>query len=145
VPVTRSGREERSTRTVRWWAPAATDISIFPMIRQSIDPQSCSTTPLRDSHVAPGPPSFPSDRPLVPNPPPSSIACAKSPARSANSRYQPASSRSLRGSSMGSPGRKSDAKKRSVQGSAGGLAADPSKCVVCSGLAGACRVPLPAV
>jgi hypothetical protein len=48
VPVTRPGRQARSTRIVHWLVPAATDISKFPMIRQSINSQSCSTTPLRD-------------------------------------------------------------------------------------------------
>jgi hypothetical protein len=48
VPVTRPGRQAPSTRIVHWLVPAATDISKFLMIRQSIDSQSCSTTPLRD-------------------------------------------------------------------------------------------------
>ena len=95
VPRSSSGRQERSTRTVHWLVPAVTDISIFSMTRQSIDPRSCSTTPLRDltwprATISAKRSASRSKSSAVIN-----RACqiAGLPARSANSRYQPASSR----------------------------------------------------
>ena len=74
----------------------------LPMIRQSIDPLSCSTAPFRDL-TWPRATIF-SKRSASRSKSFAAInrACQMVglPARSANSRYQPASSRSLRGSSM---------------------------------------------